>query len=578
MSDGESLARRMAADRAEKMAARRRKNMIWIGALVFVILLAIGGRQFYRWAKMRRAAQFTAEGDRFAAAGKNEEAAKRFRAALQLDPMGYKPLQSAARLASKLSRPEAADIWGELVRLPQATANDKQEYARALMSLGKFKAAEPTLTKLLQNDPDASTLLLAARYSRTMGDLSKAIQFARIAVQKAPDKESVRFALAELLAASASTPQHEEARKILWEIAGKEGAFQTKALESLAAAAELTAEERDRVVQLLEPHTAESIKDALIVADLTLSAHPDDSAKIFDQVVSRWSETTNLSDLYQLARWLNLHSQAERVLSLLPVDRALGDNQLLLSRLDALATLQRWDEIEGLLIRPKLTLDPCVLESFRARTSQEKNANLDAEVHWNHAISLAANDPNKLRFVATFAEQSHASGVALRAYEQLGKIPEHAVGAYLATERLSAMNADTAVQRDAAEKVANLSPNDLNAADQLAYLNLLLNRDVRGNFEKAKAIALKDPTRLSYRVTAALGYLRVNDPGPALAQFQPPAGGPPIAWENTPPGWRAVYAATLIANEKAQEADEILKNLPRDRLSPEEKQLIEAKK
>jgi hypothetical protein len=577
MSDGESLARRMAADRAEKMAARRRRNMAWVAALVVVIVLAVGGRQFYRWAKVRRAAQFAAEAGQFAAAGKNEEAAKRYRAALQLDPLGYSALQGAARLASKLSRPEAADLWREVIRLREATKNDKQEYVRALMSLGKVKAAEPTLTQLLQNDPDAATLLLAARYSRTMGDLSKAIQFARIAVQKAPDKESVRFALAELLAASASAPQHEEARKILWEIAGKEGAFQTKALESIAAAPELTAEERDRVVQLLEPHTSEAIRDALLVADLRLQADPEDSTKIFDQTIARWGESSP-ADLYQLAHWLNLHNQAERVLSLLTVDRAMEDNQLLLSRLDALATLQRWNEIESFLIRPDLTLDPYVLESFRARTSQEKNANLDAEVHWNHAISLAANDPNKLRFVATFAEQSHASGVALRAYEQLAKIPEHAVGAYLATERLSAMNADTAVQRDAAEKIARLSPNDTNAADQLAYLNLLLNRDVGGNAEKAKALALKDPTRLSYRVTAALGYLRMNDPGPALAEFQPPAGGPAIEWENTPAGWRAVYAATLIANEKTQEAEEILKNIPRDRLSPEEKQLIEAKK
>lgn len=577
MSDGESLARRMAADRAEKMAAQRRKNLAWVGALILVILLAVAGRQFYRWAKAQRAAQFAAEAEQFAAAGKNEEAAKRYRAALQLDPLGYRPLQGAARLASKLSRPEATDLWREVVRLPKATKNDKQEYVRALMSLGKIKAAEPTLTQLLQNDPDATTLLLAARYSRIMGDLSKAIQFARIAVQKAPDKESVRFALAELLAASASTAQHEEAQKILWEIAGTDNAFQTKALESLAAAPELTAEERDKVVQLLEPHTSEAITDALLVADLRLQAQPEDSTKIFDQMTSRWGES-GPADLFQLAHWLNLHGQSERVLSLLTIDRALEDNRLVLSRLDALATLQRWNEIESFLVRPNLALDPCVLESFRARTSQEKNASLDAEVHWSHAISLAANDPYKLRFVATFAEQSHASGVALKAYEQLAKIPEHAVGAYLATERLSAMNADTAVQRDAAEKIAGISPNDANAADQLAYLNLLVSRDVKGSFEKAKAIASKDPTRLSYRVTAALGYLRMNDPGPALAEFQPPAGGPAIDWANTPAGWRAVYAATLIANEKTQEAEEILKNIPRDRLIPEEKQLIEAKK
>ncbi len=290
MSDGESLARRMAADRAEKMAARRRRNMAWVAALIAVILLAVAGRQVYRWAKVRRAAQFTVEANQFAAAGKNEEAAKRFRAALQLNPMGYEPLRGAAQLASKLNRPEASDLWGQVVRLPQATTTDKQEYVRALMSLGKIKAAEPTLTQLLQNDPDAATLLLAARYARNTGDLSKAIQFARIAVQRAPDKESVRFALAELLAASASEPQHEEARKILWAIAAKEGAFQTKALESLAAASELTADERSRILQLLEAHTSDSIRDALIVADLRLQAHPEDSEKIFDQVTSRWGK------------------------------------------------------------------------------------------------------------------------------------------------------------------------------------------------------------------------------------------------------------------------------------------------
>jgi hypothetical protein len=566
----------MAADRAENMAARRRRNIAWIVALVGLILLAAGARKFYHWAKAQRAAQFAAQADQYAAAGKEEEAAKRYRAALQLDPMGYTALQGAARLASRLSRPEAADLWREVVTLPQATTNDKQEYVRALMSLGKIKATEPILTPLLRHDPDVATLLLAARYARATGDLAKAIQFARLAVQRSPEKDGVRFALAELLAASASPTQHAEARKILWEIAGKEGPFRTKALESVAGAPELSAEERDRVIQLLEAHSSKSIKEALLVADLRLQAHPEDSAKLFDQMVSRWAGSQP-PELNQLARWLNLHNQAERVISLLTLDRVLENNQLLLSRLDALATLQRWDEIENFLIRPNLNLDPCVLESFRARAAQEKNATMDAEVHWNHAVSLASNDPYKLRFVATFAERSHASAVALKAYEQLAKIPEQAVGAYLATERLSALNADTGVQRDAAEKMARISPNDANAADQLAYLNLLLNRDVEANFEQAKTLASKDPTRLSYRVTAALGYLRMHDPGPALAQFQPPPGAPAIDWQNTPAAWRAVYAATLTANEKTQEAEEILKNVPRDQLNPEEKQLIESR-
>jgi hypothetical protein len=432
------------------------------------------------------------------------------------------------------------------------------------------------LKGLLQNDPDTTTLVLGARYANATGDLPNAIEFARRAVKQAPAEASAQFLLAEVLAISGDETAHAEARQILWDLTKTEGPFKIKALESLATAADLPKADRDRVMQMLEPAGADSILDALLVADLRLQAQPENSAKIFDQVVARWSQGED-ANLKSLVRWLNLHGQYERVLSLLTIDSVAGDQGLLLSRLDALAGLQRWDEIEALLMEPNLRFDPCVVESFRARTAQEKNQTLDAEVHWNHAISLAANNPAKLRFVAGFAEQSHAGTVALRVYEQLSKIPQQAVGAYLATQWFGARNAETTVQRDAAEKVAKLSPNDANAADQLAYLNLLLNREVASNFERAKTLAAQNPTRLAYRVTAALGYLRKQDPASAFAQFQPGAGAPAIEWENTPANWRAVYAATLLANGKTPEADEILKNIPRDKLAPEEKALIKTK-
>src|SRR5205085_9258828 len=150
------------------------------------------------------------------------------------------------------------------------------------------------------------------------------------------------------------------------------------------------------------------------------------------------------------------------------------DNQLLLSRLDAMAILQRWNDIDEVLRQSEVTLDPSVIESFHARTAQERNAPLDAEVHWSHAISLAASDPYKLRFVANFAEQSRATAAALKAYEQLARFPEHADFAYRGTQRVSQRSGDTAAQRAATSKISARAPEDPNAADQLAYLNLLL--------------------------------------------------------------------------------------------------------
>jgi hypothetical protein len=225
------------------------------------------------------------------------------------------------------------------------------------------------------------------------------------------------------------------------------------------------------------------------------------------------------------------------------------------------------------LTRPDVTLDPSVVESFRARTAQERGAALDAEVHWNHAVSLAGTDPYKLRFVANFAEQSHAHAAALKAYGQLARFPDHARIAYGGTERVSQETGDAAVERAAAEKIAASAPGDPNAADQLAYLNLLLERDIEKSFNVAKELARKYSNRLSYRVTAALGYLRQHDAVSALAQFDAPA---PIDWTQAQPAWRAVYAATLAANDRNEEARNIVMTIPLGRLNTQEHALIES--
>jgi hypothetical protein len=247
----------------------------------------------------------------------------------------------------------------------------------------------------------------------------------------------------------------------------------------------------------------------------------------------------------------------------------------LLSRLDALATLQRWNDIDDVLNRSDVTLDPSVIESFHARTAQERNATLDAEMHWNHAISLASTDPYKLRFVANFAEQSRATAAALKAYDQLARFPEHADFAYLGIQRVSQKIGETTTQRTAMAKIVARAPDDPNAADQLAYLSLLLNEDVDKNFATAKKLAEQYPNRLAFRVTAALGYLRRHDAASALAQFNAPA---PIDWKKTLPSWRAVYAAALLASDRNNEARDIIATIPRDRLNAQERELIGAER
>ncbi|HEV3149164.1 MAG TPA: hypothetical protein VGZ24_10990 [Chthoniobacterales bacterium] len=531
----------------------------------------MGTKPVYRWLKARRAEQFAAAGDAFAQAGQWNDAAQKYRAALQLDPLGYRGLEGGARLATRLGRPEAVDLWEQVYKLPQCTTADRQEYADLLVKLDRLNVGQRIIERLLKNDPDARTLDLASRYSQKTGDSGKAIEFARLAVKRSPNDSVARFQLAELLAQTTDLAQRTEARKLLWELAVTDGVHKRPAIEALARAPELSGVERKRVLEALDILSPPNITDALLASDLRIQLHPEDADRIYDETIARWSRG-EIADLIQLARWLNLHQQPERVLSLFSIERALKNNELFLTRLDALGILQRWNEIEELLTRSDLSFDPSVVESFRARTAQERNATLDAELHWNHAVALAAGDPFKLRFVANFAERSHADAAALKAYEQLAKFPEHAAFAYRGIQRQSQQTGEVSAQLAAAEKISALAPDDPDAAAQLAYLNLLLETDVEANLATAKKLAEKYPNRLSFRVTAALGYLRHHDAGSALAQFKAPA---PIDWKRAQPAWRAVYAAALLANDRNDEAREMIGTIPLDHLSPEERALLE---
>jgi len=554
----------------------RRRLVIIITIAVALLLGLLAAKPVFHWFKSNRAAQLAASANKLVDAGKWNEAADKFRAALQLDPVNYPALRGAAHLASRVGRPEALDLWEQVVKRSSATVSDQQDYAEQLLLAGRPRMAAAIIEALLKNSPDTRTLELASRYSRSTADMGKAIQFARLAAKNSPGDSLVSFRLAELLATSTDPAHRAEARQILWKISENANPYRQVAIEALAGSPELTDSERQKVLELLGAFTSKTIEDSLLEADLRLQMQSVQPGLLYDQVTARWNQA-DVPQLIELGRWLNLHQQPERVLSLFPLDTALKNNQLLLVRLDAMAALQRWTDIDTLLSRPELTLDPSVSESFRARSAQEQNAPLDAELHWNHAVSLASGDPFKLRFVANFAEQSRASAVALKAYDQLAKFPEHAAFAYHGIERLSGRAADLTVQRAAAEKMTAIAREEPNATAQLAYLNLLAGSDVEKNTTTAAKLVQQHPDRLSFRVTAALGFLRQYDAGQALAQFKGPSAAPPIDWSQAPPNWRAVYAAVLMANEQTAAAAEIIRTIPMSQLSAEERALIEKK-
>src|SRR2546429_4164869 len=275
-------------------ATKRRRRTFWIAFIALLLAALLALRPAYRWLKAKRADSLAARAEQFVRQKNLLEAANTYRAALQLDPLGYRPLQGAARLATGLNHAEALGLWDQVVRLPQATSADREERAAALLQAAEFPAAALAIDELLKQNPDTNALVLASCYSERTGNGTRALEYARIAIKRAPQDEIAQARLAEVLAASLKTDERAEAREILWAAAAKNGASRKSAIESLARAPDLTTDEQTKILEQLHTLDPFTVTDALLPADLRLRMQPKNTALIYDWIIVTWGSQTEI--------------------------------------------------------------------------------------------------------------------------------------------------------------------------------------------------------------------------------------------------------------------------------------------
>ena len=113
-------------------ASKRRRRIFGIAVIALLLTTLLALRPAYRWLKAKRADSLAANAEQFVQQKNLLEAANTYRAALQLDPLGYRPLQGAARLATRLNHVEAlrgSPYVTSPTRFP-AIASEKWDSAR----------------------------------------------------------------------------------------------------------------------------------------------------------------------------------------------------------------------------------------------------------------------------------------------------------------------------------------------------------------------------------------------------------------------------------------------------------------
>jgi len=209
---------------------------------------------------------------------------------------------------------------------------------------------------------------------------------------------------------------------------------------------------------------------------------------------------------------------------------------------------------------------------FQARVAQELREIPMAEAQWKKAKAKASGNVRKMEFLANFAERSGNIPLARETYRDMTRYPATAVPGYFGLIRIAEKNAATSELRDIMGELARQLPKDPAPKNDFAYLNLLMNDRLDDSLQSARDLVAACPDFPAYRTTLALAFLKKNQAREALAAYD----GLSIDWSTALPGWQAVRAAVLAANQQADPARVLALQVNWDRLKPEERDLIRA--
>jgi len=325
------------------------------------------------------------------------------------------------------------------------------------------------------------------------------------------------------------------------------------------------------VANALENHPEGRPYHKLLALELRAQHDPALAHEYIAQAVERFGNGDD-ETLVALAAWLNTLGQPAKVLQLLPTERASRRQDLFLQHLNALAALQRWNEVKDALTSERFPIDPVLQHMYLATARTHLGEATAATNEWQRALE-AANTLEKLFALAQYAEQNHAGDIAGTAYSEAIKLAPKNRAAYAGRLRVALASEHTAQAQTVAAEIVQLWPDDAAARNQDAYLRLLLRQLPDGAAEaaerQAQIFVAQEPWNWSARATLGLARLRLGRKEDALAVFRTVR-----ATGSEPPGALAVRAAILAVNGYEEGARGDARNLGAEHLLPEERALI----
>ncbi len=446
--------------------------------------------------------------------------------------LGLRPLELSARWMA--SRGQGAEAEGRLRKALQMAQDDMAT-----------PAIEVALARLLLNSPPAQM--------GSAGVIHECVVLLTKALERTSPPVPIHGEAAKLLSVLALKPEWaEHVTEATIERTRKALLAQSQASESPVQAMDFRLQERV----------------------LQMKYRPSQKSEIVEEVV-KLARTASEKERMVIARWLLSNDFSLRAMEICEtIDQQLTNREWFTLRLDALHALKRYEEVKQLLAAPAQPLPQIIKAQFLLTEEKSLQAPEAAVEASRKAVRDAASR-------SEFKDTLNAAGVlertgevtlAMDLFQGLQNHSQAGLPARLGLVRcLSVQLERTPELIEALNSLLVLWPHSDEARSDLAYLRLLDKTHRQEDVAAVISLAQRNQWYLAYRIPAALALLRINESAKALKILD----STDVPWAQARAGWRAVFAATLAANQRMADARKWGEQLSLKELRPGERRLLE---
>lgn len=540
----------------------------FVGLLLLIVAIWAGRGAYVRWQERRLVQRGVA-----ALAQHNlRDASLAARTVLELKSNSITGSRLMAEVGERLGDRSAMDWRAKVVGLSPHSNEDKIAWARCALQFEDPATAERELTDIDENGKQtagyhaATALLAQARH-----DADKAESEWSEAVRLSPNDKSYQLQLGVARSRSSDPARQREGEAILESLRSdsEERAPATRALITQGVSRRLDSTRLVAWARELQAYPEATFSDHLLYADLLHQTHDAQFGSYLDDLEK--SALAHPGDLAALLSWMS-----ENNLNLVALDYAKSFPPEVAQKWPVVAALAEvytrlndWRKLENSLGPAKWGDFDFLRHAYLALAAEKQDKPAAREREWAAANKGAAARSEAAMMLFRTISPWHWDRETVDLLWTLTSYPDKKHEAFATLYQIYSRKNDTQGLYKLLLRLHDADPNDLNIANNLAQVSLLLNADVAAARKLAADVYAKAPTNPVYATT--YGYALLNK-GDARAAAKVIGSLPPDQLRR--PAVSVYYGFCLAAlrDPRAQEYLEIGRTAP---LLPEEKALLE---